>query len=514
MPSQVSRRTFLKTSTGLFVLPIGGIAQARSLPAPRCNEGLALGDVSTEGIVLWSRTDQHAQLHAEWSRYEDFRYTHKCPVVDANESADFTAKLAIQGLPDDEDVFVRTYFRSLKTGKKSRQVEGHLRTPSQDGVRPITFAWSGDIGGQGFGINPKIGGYRIFDAIARTNPDLFFNCGDVVYADAPMRPKRKLSNGKVWHNIVTPAKERVAQSLEGFRGNFRYNYLDKHFRDFSSLCPQIYIWDDHETKNNWYPNGRIRDARYSEKKANLLSAWARQSFFEYLPVAQKPSSPNRLYRKLSQGSLVDVFVVDTRSYRGPNTKGQQKRASSKTALLGHQQLSWLQHELARSTAVWKLIICPQPIGLNVFHHRGTFDGMGNGNNGKPKGRELEVASLLSSLKESKTRNVVWLTADVHYAAAHHYHPKRAKFRDFEPFWEFVAGPLNAGTFGPNPMDKTFGGKVVYQSVNRGMKQSLSPLEGLQFFGWGEVNPETKVLTIKFFNQLGDELWTKDIEAVS
>ena len=44
--------------------------------------------------------------------------------------------------------------------------------------------------------------------------------------------------------------------------------------------------------------------------------------------------------------------------------------------------------------------------------------------------------------------MVWITGDVHYAAAHHYHPERARFTDFDPFWEFVAGPPHAGTFGP------------------------------------------------------------------
>ena len=192
------------------------------------------------------------------------------------------------------------------------------------------------------------------------------------YADAPLRPERTLSNGKKWYNLVTPEKERVAQSLSQFRGNFRYNYLDQHFRHFSAHCPQVYTWDDHETKNNWYPNSRLRDARYTERKTNLLSAWARKSFFEYLPVAQKGSSPNRIYRKLSQGSLADIFVLDTRSHRGPNTKGDQKRLNQKAALLGGKQLAWLTEELRRSTATWKLIICPQPIGLNVFHHRGTL----------------------------------------------------------------------------------------------------------------------------------------------
>jgi len=31
--------------------------------------------------------------------------------------------------------------------------------------------------------------------------------------------------------------------------------------------------------------------------------------------------------------------------------------------------------------------------------------------------------------------------------AHFYDPAKAQFTDFDAFWEFVSGPLNAGTFG-------------------------------------------------------------------
>ena len=40
--------------------------------------------------------------------------------------------------------------------------------------------------------------------------------------------------------------------------------------------------------------------------------------------------------------------------------------------------------------------------------------------------------------EAPIRNVVFITADVHYAAAHYYDPALSKFTDFNPFWEFVA----------------------------------------------------------------------------
>src|SRR4030095_14867990 len=87
--------------------------------------------------------------------------------------------------------------------------------------------------------------------------------------------------------------------------------------------------------------------------------------------------------------------------------------------------------------------------------------------------------------KQRVRNVVWLTADVHYCAAHVYDPGRAAFRDFDAFWEFVAGPLNAGTFGPNGLDGSFGPRVVFSKTPAPGQSNLSPFSGFQFFG--EVN---------------------------
>lgn len=512
MENPVSRRNFLKTSSGLFVFPFAGQVQAAPTPPPQAYQGLALGDVSTQGVVLWSRCNQAASWSTEWSEYEDFRYTHRCPEVDAQSSSDFTTKLALTDLPPDREIYIRSFFRSISTGKTSEQHHATFRTPGVKSSRALKFAWSGDLCGQGYGINPDIGGYRIFSEIQKTKPDIFFNCGDVIYADGPLRLEKKLKNNQIWSNVVTPEKEQVAQTLHQFRGNHRYNYLDPNFRDFNANCPQVYIWDDHETKNNWWLKRRLKDRRYSERECRQLSAWARQSFFEYLPVAQSPSAPKRLYRKLSQGPLADVFVLDTRSYRGPNSLGRQRRMSEQSAVLGTQQLTWLIDELSKSEAMWKLIICPQPLGLNIHDTKDRFDGFANNHSGGPRGRELEIAQLLRELKRAQVKNTLWLTADVHYAAAHHFQPERAKFKDFDPFWEFLAGPLNAATFGPNGLDPTFGPEVIYQSLPKGLRPGASPLEPYQFFGTGEIDPDTQQLTIRFFNQFGNELWHRSMEA--
>ncbi|BAZ09298.1 hypothetical protein NIES4071_11060 [Calothrix sp. NIES-4071] len=74
---------------------------------------------------------------------------------------------------------------------------------------------------------------------------------------------------------------------------------------------------------------------------------------------------------------------------------------------------------------------------------------------------------------------------VHYAAAHYYDPNKAQFKNFKPFWEFVADPLNSGTFGPNKLDDTFGPEVKFQSVSPGIKPSSGAVRGLTIFWNGE-----------------------------
>ena len=55
--------------------------------------------------------------------------------------------------------------------------------------------------------------------------------------------------------------------------------------------------------------------------------------------------------------------------------------------------------------------------LNPDVPKGTYEAWANLDNGPPSGRELELANLLSFIKNNAFKNVVWVTADVHYAAA-------------------------------------------------------------------------------------------------
>ena len=112
-----------------------------------------------------------------------------------------------------------------------------------------------------------------------------------------------------------------------------------------------------------------------------------------------------------------------------------------------------------------------------------------------RGRELEIADLLRFMKASGIVNTVWLTADVHYTAAHYYNPDKAQFQDFEPFWEFISGPLHAGTFGPDVTDNTFGPEVKFLKAPGPGNRNLPPSAGMQFFGHVRIDGRTGEMTV-------------------
>ena len=129
--------------------------------------------------------------------------------------------------------------------------------------------------------------------------------------------------------------------------------------------------------------------------------------------------------------------------------------------------------------------------------------------GPARGRELEIADILSFIKRAGVRNTLWLTADVHYTAAHYYDPNKAVFQDFEPFWEFVSGPLHAGTFPQNALDNTFGPQRVY--VNAPSTPNRPPSEGLQFFGQVAIDGATQVMTVTLKDVDDRALWSTTLE---
>lgn len=524
MASSFNRRTFVRQSIAaaaalspaaelLFGKAPVIVQSEASVPA--MPQGIAVGAAGPDRFVVWSRSDRPARMVVEYATTERFTDVRRIVGPAALEGTDFTAKTVLQGLPAGQRVFYRVQFQDLTDLRRySRPEVGSFTTaPGERSGRDVTVTWSADTVGQGWGINPEWGGLRLYDAMHRAEPDIFINSGDTIYADQPILAEVKLDDGSLWKNVVTEAKSKAAQTVADFRGAYQYNLLDEHMRRFNRSTSQIVQWDDHEVRDNWYPTRDLsKDERYTNKSMALLAEYGRQAFLEYNPVPVSADDAGRVYRTVEFGPLLELFVLDLRSYRGPNSVNRQPAMNAESALAGATQLAWLKGRLAASRATWKVIASDLPIGLHVPDGPAFFEAFANGEDGPASGRELEIADLLTFLKARRVRNIVWVTADVHYCAAHHYHPTRAKFTDFDPFWEFVAGPLNAGTFGPNKLDATFGPEVKFTGIPAGMKPNRPPSAGLQFFGKLRIEHRTRALTVTLHDLSGKTLFSQELNA--
>jgi alkaline phosphatase D len=509
------RRAFLRLAAatagarllGCSSKPAGPEVELSATPdagvRPGLPYGVQSGDVSASSAVIWAASDRLARMRVRWSRSDKLSdaTTVTGPVVMA-ESA-FAGKLWLQGLPAGQDIFYEVVFEDPdRASVTSAPFVGHLRT-APDAPRDLRFLWSGDVAGQGWGIDLARGGMRIHQAMRALDPDFFIHSGDRIYADNPIQPEVPLPDGSVWRNVVIEGVGKVAETLDEFRARHRYNLLDAGVRAFAAQVPQLAQWDDHEVLNNWYPGEILGDPRYQVRDVSLLAERAKLAFLEWTPLRIQPDDPKRIHRSFPFGPLLEVFMLDMRSFRGPNTPGREPHA---TPFLGEGQIGWLKQALKGSTAVWKVIAADMPIGL-VVPDGAAFEGVANGD-GPALGRELEIAGLLSFIKASGITNVVWVTADVHYTAAHHYDPSRARFTDFTPFWEMVSGPLHAGTFGPNRLDDTFGPEVRFQKAPPPGQANLPPSAGYQFFGEVLISARDRSMTVNLRDVTGAVLFSQ------
>ena len=390
----VSRRRVLASLTAAGATTFaGGIAKpylSRAADRPVITHGVQSGDVSIDSGVVWARADRPARMVVE--AVDDGKLQRRSSAAPQSTHCrrrDFTAKALLEGLPSGQDILYRVTFEDLAHPLiRSEPVIGRFRTaPSEP--RSVSFVWSGDTCG-GWGIDESRGGMRTYATMLRNRPDFFVHCGDSIYAECPLGAEQKLPNGEVWRNVLTEEKSRVAETLADFRGNYKYNLLDRNLRAFNAEVPTFAQWDDHEVTNDWWPGMPLV---VGEADITKLAARGCRAFHEFMPTRQFAAERGRIYRKIAYGPLLDVFMLDMRSYRGPN--GNKDRSYTEAAhFLGPAQVAWLKRELAASRATWKVIAADLPLGILCHDAAALGDG-------PPVGRELEIADVLSFIKHAE-----------------------------------------------------------------------------------------------------------------
>jgi alkaline phosphatase D len=406
--------------------PFADISFALANPLP---QGIAVGDVTSQSALLWLRTDGPMAVQFEWAPVAAWDVASKMatavapvartPLFTTGPDTDFTLAVPIEGLIPATRyryfVFVGTKGREGTPTEARVAARGEFTTLADVGNQAsVTFAWSGDLGGQGR-CRRGAAGYPIFDVMRAQQLDFFLFLGDTMYSDSlcPSPPNE-------------PGADFLATTLAEYRARHRYQRGAESLRRFLETTPVCVIWDDHEVRNDF--SGPF-DSRMSV---------GRQALREYWPIRVAADDPHRLYRTVRAGADLELFILDTRQYRSRNV---DQDGPAKT-MLGEKQLQWLLSGLAESTATWKVIVTSVPLSISKG---------GNiivpGNDGWAGGRvhpgfEWERQVLVDHIVGRRIKNVVFLAGDVHHVQANAYDPNGDGIPDFH---EFVAGPLSAAS---------------------------------------------------------------------
>ena len=219
--------------------------------------------------------------------------------------------------------------------------------------------------------------FIVMNAVRRQRPDFFLHLGDTIYADR---------NG-------------VATSLSEFWLKYRNNRDDAATQALHAETSVYVTWDDHEIADDYLPGHALAPVAY-------------KAFLDYWPVRRDPQEPRKIYRSFRWGKALELFILDARQYR------DRRRAT----MLGHAQKEWLLNGIMKSSAIFKFIATAVP--------------MEGGGRDRWDGYPKERAQILSFIRQNKIAGVVFLSADLHYAAI-------TRISNGGGLRDITAGPLGA-----------------------------------------------------------------------
>ena len=399
------RRQFVRLAAAAAVATGDrGQAQSAAWGADPFTLGVASGDPRPDGFVLWTRLAPEpltgggvgrGDIGVRWEIADDemFRQILRSGTAVAPAALAHSVHVEVAGLAPQ-----RWYWYRFTVGD-AVSPPGRARTmPAPESMPPrLRFAFASCQ-------HYETGFYTAYEHMAAEHPDLVFHLGDYIYEGAAQPRVRAHRGGEL-------------ASLDDYRNRYALYRTDPDLQRAHAACPWVVTWDDHEVDNNYAAAvsedpGIGRDA-FLERRAA-----AYQAYYEHMPLrsAQIPSGPSmRLYRGLSYGRLARFAVLDTRQYRTDQPCGDKTKlpcaaaADPAATLLGEDQRRWLYAALGASPAVWNVM--PQQVMMAQVD-RLAGDEVGYSMDQWP-GYSASRDRLLRHLAESRVRNPVILTGDIH-----------------------------------------------------------------------------------------------------
>ncbi|MCG8669118.1 MAG: alkaline phosphatase D family protein [Pseudomonadales bacterium] len=413
---------------------------------------VASGDPSPTGVVLWTRVDPDSlvtgeSLYVEVSEDAEFRNVIMELAVapeELNEHRDYTVSLDLDG-----NLLAGTtyYYRFIYTNTASRT--GRCKTAPAYGTNLASLKMA-VVTCQDY----TNGYYGALNAIASDDSlDYVIHLGDFIYETAGDERFQSLPFDD--RRIELPSIEfPVAMDLEDYRKLYRTYRQDPFLQRAMEQHTWIITRDDHETGNDAYwdydketlglPDHPFTlDTQFEANRLELLNQLmldSQQAWLEYVPArvefdmdSMDPHQRLKYYRHVQLGDLVDLFMLDGRTYRTPHPCGEddvlQRYApvincqawfkNQEQSMLGQQQFEWLVNGLADSTTRWQLL-GNQTFMAPIWFGNGTTKGSRAPINVDAwDGFDFERDLLAKEIKAAGVEDLIVLTGDLHsYIASH------------------------------------------------------------------------------------------------
>ncbi|MBB5941090.1 alkaline phosphatase D family protein [Xanthomonas sp. 3307] len=353
------------------LLPRNLLASPRFATTP-FTLGVASGDPSPEGVVLWTRLAPEPLVYGggmptrpmvvDWevAADEGFATLVRRGSSLAHPELGHALHVELKGLSP-----ARPYWYRFRIGDHASPVGRTCTLPAATAkVERVRFAVAGCQ-------HYEEGHYTAWRCIAEEPLDFVFHYGDYIYEGAA-RPGPRTMNGRPFTNLRDHVGPEI-YTLDDYRRRYAQYKSDADLQAAHAAAPWFVTFDDHEVDNNW-AGAEDQDDTPSEVFL-LRRAQAFQAYYENMPL-RRTAFPRdghmQLYRRARYGTLMDLHLLDTRQYRSKQVDMTQRDQvqSPARSIMGEAQEQWLFDGLADKAPRWHTIAHQVALGNYAIEKNG------------------------------------------------------------------------------------------------------------------------------------------------
>lgn len=359
-----NRRSFIiRVASASAAVAAGGLLSAcgggddDAAPPARFDFGVASGDPLADRVVLWTHAapaNSQSAVSLTWEVARDAGFTQvvSSGQVEATAAAGFTAKVDATGLSAGQ-----SYYYRFREGSNNSPV-GRTRTLPASGVGSVKMAVFSCA-------NYPAGFFHAYSEAVNQGAEYAVHLGDYIY-EYPANGYAS-QDAVALGRVSSPANE--CFTLADYRARYAQYRSDPDLKRLHASLPLIAVWDDHEIANDAYVTGAENhtegaEGAFADRVAAALKVW-----HEWMPIRTPDMTDLRqIYRSFDFGSLLSLHMLETRllgrdkgiglpDLVNPATQAAALASLSSTSrqMMGTTQQTWLQQQMAASSATWQVL---------------------------------------------------------------------------------------------------------------------------------------------------------------